>query len=119
MGVNSKAVVCAKPVPLKANYQKWEWSTSDASVATVDNRGVVTAVAKGKATITLTSDEGKKATCNITVDNEASGITEINAQQQYFDIYDLQGHKIRSQVNTTEGLSKGIYIVNGKKIIIK
>lgn len=36
-----------------------------------------------------------------------------------FDVYNLSGVKIRSQVTTLNGLPKGIYIVNGKKVIVK
>ena len=43
------------------------WSSSNASVATVD-RGKIMAHKPGNATITVTSDDGgKKATCNVTV----------------------------------------------------
>ena len=42
------------------------WSTSDASIATVDNEGNVTAVAVGEATITATCGD-KTATCKVTV----------------------------------------------------
>ena len=42
------------------------WSTSDASIATVDNEGKVTAVSIGEATITATCGD-KSATCKVTV----------------------------------------------------
>ena len=35
-----------------------------------------------------------------------------------FDVYDINGRKIRNRVKTIEGLPKGLYIVNGKKILI-
>ena len=50
------------------------WTTSDATVATVDN-GTVTAVGAGTATITVTTANGKSATCNVTVTVEASGVS--------------------------------------------
>jgi len=45
---------------------KLSWKSSDASVATVEN-GVVTAVGAGKATITVSTFNKKKATCVVTV----------------------------------------------------
>ena len=42
------------------------WSTSDATIATVDNEGNVTAVSVGEATITATCGD-KSATCKVTV----------------------------------------------------
>lgn len=50
------------------------WSTSDASVATVDDNGLVTAVGKGSATIMATSTDGElSASCEVTVSNPVTG----------------------------------------------
>lgn len=43
------------------------WSISDTSVATIDENGKVTAVGKGKATITATAPDGSTATCIVRV----------------------------------------------------
>ena len=53
--------------PEGATDKSVTWSTSDGNVATVDN-GVVTAVAAGTATITVTTTDGSfTATCAVTV----------------------------------------------------
>jgi len=53
--------------PSNATNTNVTWSTSNASVATVDN-GTVTAVAVGSATITVTTASGNKtAACTVTV----------------------------------------------------
>ncbi|WP_169513390.1 Ig-like domain-containing protein [Flexithrix dorotheae] len=44
--------------PSNASDQSVVWSTSNAAIATVDNNGLVTAVAAGSATITATSNDG-------------------------------------------------------------
>jgi uncharacterized protein YjdB len=57
----------ASVLPYNASDKVVEWSTSNSSVATVDN-GVVTGVAVGNATITVTTQDGSKtATCDVTV----------------------------------------------------
>lgn len=54
--------------PSNADNKKVTYSSSDKTVASVDENGVVTAHKKGKAVITATSDDGgKKATCNVEV----------------------------------------------------
>ena len=54
-------------IPNNATNKNVSWSTSDASVATVTN-GRVTAVGKGNAIITVTTEDGNKsATCDVSV----------------------------------------------------
>lgn len=48
----------------------------------------------------------------------ASGINEITIDNPA-DVYDLQGNKVRSKATSTDGLSKGVYIINGQKVIVK
>ena len=57
-------------LPNNAENKSIVWSTSNASVATVDNNGVVTAVANGNATITAAAFDGsgKYAECSVVVE---------------------------------------------------
>ena len=119
MSIGDVCVVCATPVPLQADYQEWTWSTTDASVVTVEGRGIVTAKSNGTADIILTSDNGKTAKCTITVADFNSGIHQMVESPEVFDVYDLQGHKVRSKVTTTKGLPKGVYIIGNKKVIVQ
>ena len=58
----------ATVAPSNADDKSVTWSSSDASVASVDQTGKVTANAQGTATITVTTtDGGKTATCQVTV----------------------------------------------------
>ena len=89
------------------------WTSSNESVATVDNNGVVTAVAAGTATITATAGD-YSATCVVTVESKVvDGIDNseiINHKSEI--IYDLTGRRVTHP-------TKGIYIVGGKKVVIK
>ena len=54
--------------PADATNQKVTYQSSDSSIATVDEKGLVTAVKKGSVTIICQSDEGKIVVyCNVTV----------------------------------------------------
>lgn len=48
-----------------------------------------------------------------------TGIDGVAADSRPHDVYDLNGRKVRSQVTTHEGLPRGIYVVNGRKVVIK
>ena len=65
----ASALLTATVLPANADNKAVTWSSSDETVATVDeNTGLVTGVAMGQATITATSrDGGKTGTCTVTV----------------------------------------------------
>lgn len=63
-------------LPENATNRSVSWSSSNPAVAVVDKYGVIDAVGKGKAIITVVSRDGtnKKATCEVTVNGE--GVNE-------------------------------------------
>lgn len=73
VAVGSTTTLTATVSPSNATNKAVAWSTSDASVATVSD-GVVTGVAAGSATITVTTtDGGYTATCAVTVTSGGGG----------------------------------------------
>ncbi|NDP20548.1 MAG: carbohydrate-binding protein [Paludibacter sp.] len=68
ISVGNTQQLTATVAPTNATNKTVTWSTSNASVATVNSSGLVSAVAGGTATITVTTqDGGKTATSAITV----------------------------------------------------
>lgn len=72
--------------PSDATNKNVTWSSSKPSVATVDNHGIVTAVAEGTATITATSVSNPtvSGTCTVTVCSANLSIT-AGETTQYFE----------------------------------
>ena len=67
-GKGETVQLIASVTPDNAVNKKLTWTTSDSSVATVDENGLVTAVANGTAIITVTTEDGEMtATSTITV----------------------------------------------------
>ncbi len=73
----------ATPTPWNYKLTSVNWTSSDESVATVDNKGLVTAVSEGNATITA-EHNGITASCEVTVAN-------IKGAFYAYDFYGLTG----------------------------
>ena len=74
LGVGKSETLTATITPDNATNKAVEWKSDDTSVATVDTSGIVTAVAQGSTTITVTAQDGseEKATCSVTVNAAAA-----------------------------------------------
>ena len=84
--------------PSDAAVEKITWTSSDNNVATVED-GLVTAMRNGTATITVSSDSGVKATCNITVNSSVVTVTTVN----------INPSSVSIRVNGTTQLSAEFY----------
>ena len=129
------ATLTAKVYPTSLKDKSVTWKSSNTKIATVSTSGKVKGVKAGSVTITCTSNAtGLTATCKVTIlapsgtrsleddDEELTGIDEVEiapADTEPFDVYDLSGRKVANLVTSLDGLPKGIYIVNGKKILKK
>ena len=80
------------------------------------------ASAPGEYPVTVSGAEAQNYelsyTNGILTITESTGIMTISVEQPV-DVYDLQGNKVRSRATTLKGLAKGMYIVNGSKVMVK
>lgn len=49
----------------------------------------------------------------------STGVETAVGSGRPFDVYTVTGRKVRSQVTSLKGLKKGVYIVEGKKVVVK
>lgn len=80
--VGDKLQLTATAAPINATDKSVTWSSGNGSVATVDSKGLVTAVASGTTQIKATANDGsgKSAVCTITVDrNNKLTISDMKA----------------------------------------
>ena len=67
--------------PSELSGSKLTWKSSDPNIATVDSNGKVTGVNVGKVTITVTTPNGKTATCVVEVVKE-----DVSAEKLYLTV---------------------------------
>lgn len=54
------------------------------------------------------------------VDQISSGINDVNVNKNIiFNIYTIDGRMVRQNVQSAEGLERGIYIIKGEKVLVK
>lgn len=70
---------------------------------------------------TLIKATGTTATqFSLKLDGEVTGIIGVNTELGKVDVYNLEGKLVRSQVEAAtalQGLEKGVYVINGKKVM--
>ena len=111
-----------------------KWSSSNGVVAAVDSNGKVTAKKAGTAVITVTSSNGKSASCTVTVKQKDTytGLRDVNGTLTYFtngqadktytgfvsyagnNYYVIKGVVDTSYTNVTYDGKDWLYVENGK-----
>ena len=73
LSVGDTETLIATIYPENATNQTVSWSSSNTAVATIDEDGVITALAEGITTITVTTEDGEfTATCEVAVEADYS-----------------------------------------------
>jgi len=88
----------ATVLPENTSDKKVTWSSSDASVATVDENGNVTAIKAGESVITATTADGSglSAECKVTVLPIAAGSISLDATEK--SLYEGETFKLTATV---------------------
>lgn len=84
------------------------WKSSDASVATVDEKGYVTARAIGAATVTARTERGKEAVCAIQVVDKAKVVTAIKLDASSLEVYEGHAQEIKVKLTPSDAADSTI-----------
>jgi hypothetical protein len=119
------------PMTFSMNTYFYDDADNSASESSYDNSGnILTSnpgfkdAATGNFTIYAGSDQAKEQTGDprwlVEFDETLTGIDGINAAATLNGaVYTINGIKVREAGETLKGLSKGMYIINGKKYVVK
>ncbi len=109
----------AKVLPNDAINKNVTWKSSDTGVATVTN-GKVTAVKPGTATITVTTSNGKTATCSVTV-NEKVRIYSYNVSIYQKDENSTKYYRVKVYNDNNQDVTSSVQStsIQGSRINIE
>ena len=112
MKLKETATLTAAVQPANATNQNVSWTSNNEAVATVDG-GIVKAVADGKATITVTTEEGGfTATCEVTVKSEPEPeiikVTGVTLDEQAINIEVGKTAVIKESVQPENATNKNV-----------
>ncbi|MBQ6085671.1 MAG: Ig domain-containing protein [Bacteroidaceae bacterium] len=107
--VDDIEAIVATVLPENA-HQKVAWSSSDETVATVDENGVVTAIEEGTAIITCTATDGSgvSATCEVTITPNAILVTDITLSQSSLELFFGKTATIEATVTPDDAHNKEV-----------
>ena len=93
--------------PDNATDKTVSWSSSDASVATVDQAGKVAAVKAGTATITAKAGD-KSATCAVTVKAKVVAVTSVSLDKTTLDLTEGDTETLTATVDPDNATDKTV-----------
>lgn len=90
------------------------------NLITLKKIGTEAIVSPFRVYFTLVGSTEAKA-ISFSIDGVTTGIKDINATvaDKSFNVYSVDGKLVKANADTLEGLAKGIYVINGKKYIVK
>ena len=105
-----------KILPVLATNKELNWTTSNASVASVDQQGNVVTGDMGDAVITATATDGSRISGSVNVhvvEDPQVGVLSLHSLPADAEIFSVTGVRLQRVTRS------GVYIVNGKKVLVK
>ncbi len=109
MGIGAEEKLIAYINPSNATNQHLTWTSSDPSVVSVTGDGAVKALKAGRSTITVKSNNGKTAICNILVEEDRIPVTSITLNKDVTTLKVGETEKITVTINPSNATNKNYY----------
>lgn len=117
LAVSDNAALQATVAPTNATNKSVRWSSNNTAVATVNNNGNVKAVSAGQATITVTTEDGRKtATCQITVTERKVPVTSITLDKTSLSLEVKNTAQLKATVLPADTTSKIAWTSSNEKV---
>ena len=120
--IDAEIQLVVKILPELAAEQPLTWSSSNSEVASVSPTGLVKILKEGTAVIEVRTTDGSDLTASCNVYGMLS-IDTILADEasRMVDVYNTQGICVKrnATMDDMKSLSPGLYIIAGKKVLIK
>lgn len=95
--------------PSDARNKDVTWSSSDESVVTVDDKGMITAKSIGSATITVTTNEKNyTAECRVVVSDSVVKVTGISLDKTELKLAVGEAERVNATVTPSNATNKGV-----------
>ena len=106
--------------PTTASNQRYTCQSDNASVATVTNAGLITAVSVGTANITVTTEDGNKTeTCKVTVSQSTSPDVPDGVEDALLAHISVAPNPFLSQLQIVHGELQGTYaLLNTQGVVV-
>ncbi len=113
------STIAAEVAPSTATNKELEWTSSDTSVATVDEDGKVTAIKAGKTTITATAKDGSgvKAECAVTVEKKVVKATKVTISKTVLSLKEGEKATLTAVVTPDNATSKSVNWTSSDKSV--
>lgn len=108
----------ATVMPENATDKGIEWKSSDESVATVSQTGLVTALKEGSSAMTvITNDGGFTATCAVTVNKKTIAVSEVQLNKKELTLTEGGTEKLVVTVKPDDATDKSVVWESGNESV--
>ena len=105
--VNETFQLTATVSPSDATDKTVSWATSNAAIASVSDKGLVTAISEGEATITASAG-GKSAVCKVAVTKSTIPVTGITLNESVLDLTESETFQLTATVSPSDATDKTV-----------